>query len=93
MGTKTIIGTETFKVCPNEEQHIEDLVAKMKSRPDASLLPQPFALRHKKRAFCAQCGTELIDKTIKHEDTVCERCGEDVYPSDSHCPHCGDKLR
>ncbi|KKN16370.1 hypothetical protein LCGC14_0976650 [marine sediment metagenome] len=93
MGIKIIKTAETIKVCPNDKEHIEDLVLKMKAKPDATLLPQPFAPRLRKRGFCAQCGTKVIDKTIKHENTACDRCGETVYPSDSYCPACGDELR
>ncbi len=92
MGTKIVTTTEIISVCPNQEEHLKDLVAKMKAQPSA-LLSRPFPRRDKPLIFCDQCGVELIDKTIKHENEVCERCGEAIYPSDSYCTHCGDKIR
>ncbi len=93
MGTKIIKTPEIIKVCPNREHHIKDLVRRMQANPGANMVPAAFCVRHKKSVFCEQCGARLINETIEHETSVCERCGENVSSDDSYCPHCGDTLR
>ena len=92
MGTTIKKTAEVIKTCPNQENHIKELMDKF--RADPTVYPIfPFTPRHESSAFCEQCGAKLVNKTIEHEETICERCGEAIYDGDSYCPHCGDKIR
>lgn len=91
MSIRTVKTTEVIKGCPNEKQHMQDLIDDMKDKPEAILFTESLYIG-RNHNFCEKCGERLIDKVIEHEHSECDKCGTQVVSSDSYCPNCGNKL-